>query len=228
MTTLGQTLTTAELPGVNGWTDTSDVWTRTGNHEFTVPGNLTGTYGPGVKVRYKDTGNFEYGNVYQSAFGGSLTQVTLFPNTDFLMATGTTITNRSYSRSENPEGFPAWFNMSSPAVDASGALTWTTTTTVHSAFRVFGRNIEVSIFLIGTTGGTTSNKIYVGPPVAVVSPFGAAKLGVTQVRDGAAGSSVVGSGFIDNVNGITIYKADDSNWSLGASRVIFWNGIYPY
>lgn len=210
-----------------GWIPRSESWSRTGNHTFTISGDYTAVFRKGTKIRYKDGGAYEYGVVASSSFSNPTTTVTLITNSDYAMA-AVSITDRYISYIENPEGFPQWFNFTSPTVTCSGSMTWTTGTTVHAAWRPTGKDIEVSIFLIGTTGGTASNKIYAAPPVAVAAPFTAAKLGITQVRDGAAGSTVVGSGFIDNTNGITVYKPDDSNWTLGASRVIFWNGSYPY
>lgn len=203
------------------------TWTRTGNHTFTVSGDVTTTYRKGTKVRYKDGGSYEYGVIGAVSHAAGTTTVTLITNSDYAMAAAT-ITDNYISHLENPEGFPAWFNTASPTVTASGSMTWSTTSTIHSAWRPNGKDLEYSVFLIGTTGGTASTHVYIAPIIAVVSPFTAAKLGVTQIRDATSGSTRVGSGFIATTNGIEVYKADVSNWGLGTNRIVFWNGIYPY
>jgi hypothetical protein len=212
---------------LNGWEPDSNSWVRTGNHTFLVSGNHTGTYSKGTKIMYDEGAGDEFGVVGSYTFtSGSVTTVNLIPNTNYTMAGNPT--SRYYSYIENPDRFPAWFNFTSPTVTGEGAMTWSTSSTIHASWRPTGRDIEVSFFLIGTVGGTPNKKFYVAPPIAVASPFTSAKLGVTQVRDAASGNSVVGSGFIDSTNGVNVYKQDDTNWTTGASRILFWNGSYPY
>lgn len=92
-----------------GWIPCSETWTRTGNHTFTVAGDLTAKYRKGAKVRYKDGGAYDYGTVISSSYSSPNTTVTLATNTDYVMAAAT-ITDTYISYIENPEGFPMWFN----------------------------------------------------------------------------------------------------------------------
>jgi hypothetical protein len=92
----------------SGWKIVTETWTRTGNHTFTVVGDLTAKYRKGTKVRYKDGGAFEYGVIGSSVYG-AVTTITLITNTDYTMS-ATTITDTAISYIENPEGFPFFFN----------------------------------------------------------------------------------------------------------------------
>lgn len=115
---------------VDGWTEVTDVWTRTGNHTFTASGDVTATYRKGVKVRYKDGGAFEYGVIGSSSHAAGTTTINLIPNSDYAMA-ATTITDTWISSIENPEGFQQWFNFNAnpqgfSAVPSSPIYKWTT------------------------------------------------------------------------------------------------------
>lgn len=121
---------------VTGWTLVTEAWTRTGNHTFTVSGDLTVTYRKGMKVRYKDGGSYEYGTIYSSSYSSPNTTVTLFTNSDYAMAAAT-ITDTYLSPAEAPEGFPQTFNY---------AVTWTGSSsnpaigngTLEGTFKVVG------------------------------------------------------------------------------------------
>lgn len=96
---------TAFVP-TSGWWSPADVWTRTGNHTFTVTGNQTATYVKGTKVRFTDT-TVKYGVIASSSFS-SVTTVTLITNSDFSMAANPTVA--AVSSAQTPHGFPTWFN----------------------------------------------------------------------------------------------------------------------
>ncbi len=107
----GSTLRIAGNDTTNGWIPQGQyTWTRTGNYTFTVSGDVTTAYRKGTKVRYKDGGSYEYGVIYSSTYSAPNTTVTLITNSDYAMAAAT-ITDKYISYIENPEGFPAWFNV---------------------------------------------------------------------------------------------------------------------
>lgn len=168
-----------EFIGVsNGWLPTHEAWTRTGNHTFTVPGNLTAKYRKGAKVRYKDGSSFEYGVIYSSSHAAGTTTVTLITNTDYTMAAAT-ITDRYISYSDRPEGFPTEFNYAATITAQSGSFT---STTMHRAiWRVIGGVMSVAIDVELVNVGTASGIIFISTPVTVVN------------------NSVCGSGREDNV-----------------------------
>jgi hypothetical protein len=134
-----------------GWLAVLDTWTRTGNHTFTITGDVTTKYRKGTKVRYKDGGSYEYGVIASVSFAGVTTTVTLITNTDYAMAAAT-ITDNHISYIENPEGFPQWFNWDAApagfsAVPASPVYRWTT-----KANTIFIGYVEPSN---GTSNATT-------------------------------------------------------------------------
>lgn len=136
-----------------GWIPVSDVWTRTGNHTFTVAGDLTSKYRKGTFVRYKDGGGFEYGVVAASAYGAPNTTVTLIPNSSYEMAAAT-ITDTWVSYIRDPEGFPDAFAYS---------VVWSTTADAPSIGdgELLGYWYPVSNSLIMAkvhlAGGSTTN-----------------------------------------------------------------------
>lgn len=131
----------------SGWIAVSDTWTRTGNHTFTISGDVTAIYQKGTKIRYKDGGSFEYGVIISSSYSAPNTTVTLATNNDYAMAAAT-ITDTAISYTENPQGFPSFFNFSPSFTGFSVAPT------VIYRFAIVG---SVCIINITTTTGGTSN-----------------------------------------------------------------------
>lgn len=177
----------------DGWQADKTTWTRTGNHTFTVPTDLTARYSKGTKVRYKDGGNFEYGVVASVAYVAPTTTVTLITNTDYVMAAAT-ITDNEYSYADNPQGFPHWFNY---------AASWTAASanpaigdgTIAANYSVSGGKALVKIII--TAGGTTTfgtGEYFVSIPIAASSNV--------QTND----VSILGTGVIRNA-GVQTYAA---------------------
>lgn len=100
------------------WFPISSTWTRTGNHTFTVSGDVTSTYTKGAFIRYQDGGSDEYGVIESSSHAGGTTTVNLIPNSDYAMAAATITDN--YISYIYPPDFPKSFNY---------AITWTSTGT---------------------------------------------------------------------------------------------------
>ena len=94
-------------------------------------------------------------------------------------------------------------------------------TTAYARYRKIGKAVEFEIKATGTTGGTTSTAVTFTAPVA---PANADTVFAAWVDDGAGVSA---SGLWDSVNTyIEVHKYDNSNWGLGASRVILVSGSY--
>lgn len=106
--------------GGTGWQEVTETWTRTGNHTFTVAGDLTAKYAKSTLARYKDGGAFEYGVIASSAFSSPNTTINLIPNTSYTMAAGT-ITDTAISYQATPQGFPHWFNYAAAPTGFSAA-----------------------------------------------------------------------------------------------------------
>jgi len=135
----------------SGWISIPETWTRTGDHTFTVSGDLTSKYRKGTKVKYND-GSVDYGVIQSSSYSAPNTTVTLITNSNYAMAAAT-ITGRYISYIENPEGFPYWFNYT-PTYSASGSMTFTSVTTDHAIYRVSGGEVVFKHRAYGTLGGT--------------------------------------------------------------------------
>lgn len=111
-------VSSAAIP-ITGWIEKTDTWTRTGDHTFTISGDVTAIYRKGAKIRYKDGGSFEYGVIGSSSYSSPNTTINLIPNSDYAMAAAT-ITDKAVSYISDPESFPTAFNY---------AGSWTAVTT---------------------------------------------------------------------------------------------------
>lgn len=197
----------------DGWILVSEVWTRTGNHTYTVPGNKTGEYRKGTKVRYKDGGDFEYGVIGSSTFSSPSTTVTLISNTDYAMASNPT--DRYISYSENPEGFPQWFNWDAnpqgfSAVPTSTAYRWT----------VVGRLITLT-YIEGTNGTSNATTFTATAPIAA-QQSAAVPLGATV--DNSALLTTPGRATLAASSTTITLRSDSANgaWTgSGGKRAIF-------
>ena len=156
----------------DGWITDTDTWTRTGNHIFTVSGDLTARFRKGAKVRYKDGGSFEYGVIGSSSYSSPNTTVTLITNTDFTMA-ATTITDTYLSYIENPEGFPTKFNYTSTVIYAAGTTDPTSVTVNTAYWRVFNSEFYVTIqaTLVRGAGDRLYTAFSIPVSAAAISPI---------------------------------------------------------
>jgi len=167
-----------EQAAADGWNRTTETWTRTGNHTFTISGDVTTKYRKGAKLRYKDGGSYEYGVIKSSSYGAPNTTITLFTNTSYTMAAAT-ITDTYISDSPNPEGFPSSFNYTA---------TWNNLTagngTFYAKFEIDGTRVtQKAGFVYGTTTSITGDLNLT--PIATPNTLGTTQeyLGATTVRD---------------------------------------------
>lgn len=180
----------------DGWIQSAVTWTRTGDHSFTVPGDLTAIFSPGTRVKYTDTGGTDYGVVASSSHAGGTTTVNLAPNTDYAMASGA-ISGTFYSYDANPQGYPGWFNY---------AETWSGFSSApsggHAMFSVNGRvcHLNISRTSHGTSNSTSS---------AVTVPIAPA---VTQ--SGVPSGSVVDNGTTGTNIGVINFTASNTTANL--------------
>ena len=169
----------------DGWTPVTATWTRTGNHAFSVSGDVTATYEPGVKIRYKDGGAFEYGVIAASSHAGGTTTVTLITNSDYAMADAT-ITDRWLARVNQPAAWPEWFNYAPTftgfSADPAGIHRW----------RADGRRMEV--FIRQNTSGTSNATTFtISAPVTAKEITGMIWRGTAGVQDNTVNQTDFGS-----------------------------------
>jgi hypothetical protein len=183
----------------DGWQPISATWTRTGNHSFAVAGDVTAIYEPGVKIRYKDGGAFEYGVVASSAHAAGTTTVTLITNSDYAMA-DVAITDRWISRVNQPSGWPEWFNYAPTftgfsADPAGGVYRW----------RADGRRIE--IFIRQSAAGTSNATTFtISAPVTAREITTMLWRGTAGVTDNGTNLTPIGSvRIVQNTAVINVY-----------------------
>jgi len=147
----------------DGWIADADTWTRTGNHTFTVSGDVTAKFRKNAKVRYKDGGSYEYGVIGSSSYSSPNTTINLIPNDDYAMAAAT-ITDTYLSYIDNPEGFPDWFNFTPTTITGWGA---SPPTSSHYKWRTFGvDNITFHINQPNNATSTTTTIVFSLPITA--------------------------------------------------------------
>jgi hypothetical protein len=103
-----------------------------------------------------------------------------------------------------------------PAYSATGSMTWTSVTTTHAVYKIFGdRQIILDLHALGTTGGSA------GQGLNSTIPFSPSPAGEVQRSAGACSDSIrtVGSQFLDT-NLLRVLRYDAANYGLGAGRGI--------
>jgi hypothetical protein len=151
---------------IDGWEARSETWTRTGNHTFTVSGDLTAIFRKYTRVQYND-GSVEYGTVLSSSHAAGTTTVNLIPNTSYSMA-ATTITGKYISYLPKPTGFPDNFTWTPSTIWTVGSGTLTC--------RFFPRSdglMEHDIYFEFGSGSSLATSNYTPPAAhAIGSPTG--------------------------------------------------------
>ena len=213
--------TISDIAGAADWQLVSDTWTRTGNHTFTVSGDVTATYAPGVKVRYKDGGAFEYGVICTSSYSAPDTTVTLITNADYTMAAAT-ITDAAISRTAFPVGWPGWFN-------------WAPTFTGFSSsplggiyrWRANGRELKTEIRQ--PSAGTSNDTVFtMTAPCAAVTITNMSWRGFATVADNGATLTATGSLVISSgSSAIAAYTSASpaSAWTASSTKRIVYGEL---
>lgn len=206
----------------NGWNSAGETWTYASASTFTVPGDVTAKYVKGTRIKWTQT-TVKYGVVLSSSYSAPNTTVTIAVNNDYVI-TNAAISANYYSYSETPLGFPYWFNYT-PTYTCSGSMTFTSVVTTIARYHISSNTCRVQHNASGTTGGTASNQIRVSNPVT--NTDASAVPGFGNVRDATSGA--VRSGTVQNnpaTDDTYVAQFDNSNWTLGASRVIQSDTIY--
>jgi hypothetical protein len=188
----------------DGWQKETATWTRTGNHTFTVSGDVTATYRKGAKARYKDGGSYEYGVIFSSSYSAPNTTVTLITNSDYAMAAAT-ITDTYLSYIDNPEGFPQWFNYS-PAISGSGGSAGAYAESESSCkFTVSGGLLHTRIHKVVSNVGSWTGTLRVSTPATiVVQTTGSIILNGSIYASGATAATQLG----------VLYEVDATFWTF--------------
>lgn len=93
-----------DVAGADGWTSAQETWTYTSATTITVPTDATTKYQKGDKIKLTQT-TVKYFYIV----GVSSTVLTITGGSDYTLANAA-ISANYYSKAENPQGFPDWFN----------------------------------------------------------------------------------------------------------------------
>lgn len=99
---------TLALANTGGWINADETWTYASSDAptftFTVPGDDTGKYSPGMRVKLTQT-TTKYFLITAVSYTSPNTTVTLYGGTDYSLADAT-ISNPYFSSEKAPQGFP--------------------------------------------------------------------------------------------------------------------------
>jgi len=144
------------LTGVpwDGWVTVTDTWTYASATTITVPSGAASIYQKGDKIKLTQTG-VKYFYITDVAD----TLLTVTGGSDYTVANAA-ITSPAYSKVENPQGFPQWFNFTP---------TWYALTLGSSIntgrFKISGQEVSVRTFLDTATGFSQGTKPHYKLPV---------------------------------------------------------------
>lgn len=136
----------------DGWVGVSGTWSYASATTITVPAGAASIYQKGDKIKITQT-TVKYFYVVSVAD----TVLTVTGGSDYSVANAA-ITSPSYSKTENPQGFPHWFNTAAPTWvvgnfdNSAGAQP----DTIISRFKITGQT--VTVYLRATGHKATTNK----------------------------------------------------------------------
>ena len=148
-TLTNKTLTSPVLQGdVDGWVGANETWTYASATTITVPSGAASTYQKGDKIKLTQT-TVKY--FYITAVADTVLTVT--GGTDYTVADAA-ISLNYYSKVENPQGFPAYFNYTPTWSSDGGAFTNDPTVT-YARFKIEGGYCQVEAYATynATSGG---------------------------------------------------------------------------
>lgn len=94
----------------NGWTPANETWAYASASTFTVASDVTSKYQKGDKIKFTQaTDGVKYMYIVGVSESGGTTTVTVTGGSDYDLD-NEPITANYYSKVENPQGFPTWFN----------------------------------------------------------------------------------------------------------------------
>lgn len=132
--------------GADGWVDDGNVWTYVSATSFTIQGDLTSIFGPGLKLKLTQT-TVKYFYVTAVSFSAGVTTVTITGGSDYSLANAA-ITNNFYSFVENPDAFPPYFNFTATFVGFSADPTYI------AHFKLIGKTCYYHMMM--TANGTSN------------------------------------------------------------------------
>ena len=129
----------------------------------------------------------------------------------------------SYKELQAADGWQDW----TPTFSAGGSMTYAVSTLRYARYRRVGNGVEFALSAIGTTGGTADQDIFVALPIAPKNKTTDSVEAVFCSQIGDPTPTFPANAFYsDSQNLLFIRKADGTNWTLGANRIIRVQGSY--
>lgn len=206
-------LTSPTMSGTwDGWISAGETWTYASATTFTISGDKRGKYQKEDKIKLTQT-SVKYFYVTNVSYSSPNTTITVTGGSDYSLADAT-ITSPYFSKIENPQGFPHWFNYT-PTYGADG-LTYTSVTGT-AKFTIAGGIITVNIYVSGTVGGTA--KAYLGITLPITTSG-------ASTEQGCYVDSVVGHLQIIPTSTIMYMYKPTGNLTSGADMIARGIGMY--
>jgi len=207
---------------VDGWIGADETWTYASATTFTITGDKTSKYQKGDKIKLTQT-TAKYFYIIGVSYSSPNTIVTITGGIDYTLVNAS-IASPYYSKIENPQSFPGWFNYTS-SYSAAGSMTYTSVNTDIAKFRVEGTKCSVMIGARGTTGGTANTYISISLTINTSNNVGDfISGGGAMVYDSGSKAGIFY--FRHTEQEVRVEKYDGSNWGLGAVKDVKFSGFY--
>ena len=208
------------IAGWDGWSELTAL-TRASDTTATLSGDWTDRLQKGDKLWWKSNGVSRYNYIIGISYSAPNTTITITAGyvstaNDSRFEDGQTITEPRYSKVENPQGFPHWFNYTA-TYTCEGAMTYSSVTQNYCKFALVGTTCIIKMRATGTTGGSASNAIYFTLPIGASSMYGLTGASAAVFDGGGVKGAFIWESATDKCG---IFKYDASNYALGGSEII--------
>ncbi len=225
-------LTSPTMSGTwDGWISAGETWTYASATTFTISGDKTSKYQKGDKIKLTQT-TVKYFYIIGVSYSNPNTTITVTGGSDYSLA-NTTITSPYYSKVENPQGFPPFFNWTASITCPSGtAPSYSTNScsfSISNGFCLFTILLENSS---GGTAGASANPLFCSKPISATSAISLSIHGVFSFYEQDV--TTLGSGVLRGGNGSSLfyfmkYNGDNLTGEEQSSttRQLFAEGKFP-
>ena len=203
--------------GQDGWIGVN--WaslTRTGATTFTTSSNVSAIVQKGDKLRFTDT-TTKYLNVVSAVWAGGVTTITTIANNDYALVGHPSA--MYYSKVENPQGWPGWFNYTATMTGFSSVPT-----SVTSKFSIIGNTCFV--YHAEGVGGTSNATTFTVSLPVLASSF-IANLSIA-IDNGTYVSGAVAYQDGSNPAVANLYKSGFAGWTASGTKQTIFSAFYNY
>jgi hypothetical protein len=206
----------------DGWTAAGETWTYVSASQIKVTGaDVTAKYQKGTKLKFTQTAT-KYAVVTSSSLSGSDTLIDIAINIDYTIANAT-ITNPYYSYSENPQGWPDWFNFTSAISNETDTQPTLGNGTLTSRYRISGHTLTGWVKLVwgsSSAAGTGVRINFLLPVAASASVSLNTTIGVAKVLDSGTQEYTAMTG-LQTTTKIRLYNAGPA-----VAAALSWNTLF--